>query len=277
MKEENPLKMIAAVGLICLVVGFVLSSAIASGTESALEKRATLAEMSLAKNSDALAKAAASLNSCNGSLRSSQANLDSCKADLRRTQDQAAAGSADTASKAASLRVMLNSIEREHTALAISAARAAYDGSSSFNATAASLDENSAALSNAFTSIYGADAGYEFQRIWTKRIGSLADYAAAVRAKNATAKAAAESDMASGSAALADLLSRTNPGLKKTDLEKMTDGEMIHLKASVDAYTGGDYAASYLEQHNAYEKVGELADAMAAAIAMQKPEIFGSK
>ena len=72
---------------------------------------------------------------------------------------------ATTDTKAASLRAMLNNLESEHVDLAAAATRAGFDGSPTFEASAASLDENSVALSEAIGSVYGAEAEEKFLEI----------------------------------------------------------------------------------------------------------------
>jgi peptidoglycan hydrolase-like protein with peptidoglycan-binding domain len=66
--------------------------------------------------------------------------------------------SVDTNTKAASLRVLLNSINREHANLASIALRKGFDGAADFDASFKALDNNSVEIGKSIGAVYGAAA-----------------------------------------------------------------------------------------------------------------------
>ena len=113
---------------------------------------------------------------------------------------------ATTDTKAASLRAMLNNLESEHVDLAAAATRAGFDGSPTFEASAASLDENSVALSEAIGSVYGAEAEEKFLEIWRSHITFFVNYTVAAKAGDQAGMDKAVSDLNGYVAAISDLL-----------------------------------------------------------------------
>ncbi|MEV7973884.1 hypothetical protein [Cellulomonas sp. NPDC089187] len=92
--------------------------------------------------------------------------------------------SGDPMDDAATLRANLTAMLQEHVYLASYAVFTAYtaDGgvdSDAFTAAAATLDANSVALSDAVTSLAGADNGAAFLDLWRQHIGFFVDYAVA--------------------------------------------------------------------------------------------------
>jgi hypothetical protein len=90
----------------------------------------------------------------------------------------------DPMDDASTLRSNLTALLQEHVYLAAFAVFNAYtaDGgveSPAFTAAAATLDANSVALSDAVTSLAGADNGAAFLELWRQHIGFFVDYAVA--------------------------------------------------------------------------------------------------
>ncbi|MFC4554845.1 hypothetical protein [Georgenia faecalis] len=88
-------------------------------------------------------------------------------------------------SDAAGLRAALTSLLQEHVYLAGTAVATAYAAgpdSPEFEAAAATLDENSVALSEAIGSLAGADKGEAFLTLWRDHVGYFVDYAVAAQA-----------------------------------------------------------------------------------------------
>lgn len=71
----------------------------------------------------------------------------------------------DTA--AAELRTSLGHLLSEHAYLAVEAMRRGAEGSADFEAAAGALNANTEDLSAAITSVYGEEAGAQFNEIWT--------------------------------------------------------------------------------------------------------------
>ena len=189
------------------------------------------------------------------------------------TEDKAAAVPIiDT--KAANLRVLINSLERQHVNLASAAVRSSFDGKADFKAVADSLDFNSVALSNAVGSVYGADAGAKFLTIWRSHIGFFVDYTVAAKKGDKAGMDAAVANLGGYADAIADLLSGANPNLPRAAVKSLVLEHVGLLKGAVDAYGAGDYAKSYAQQSAADAQIGTIADALSGAIVKQYPEKF---
>ncbi len=176
--------------------------------------------------------------------------------------------------KAASLRVLLNTLEKEHVALAATAVRNGFDGDPDFAASADSLDANSVALSEAVGSVYGPEAAAQFLEIWRSHIGFFVNYTLAAKKGNKVDMQKAVEDLEGYADAISDLLSGANENLPREAVKGLVMEHIGHLKAAVDAYGAGKYPDSYASQHAAHEQIGKIADALAGAIVKQKPELF---
>ncbi len=178
------------------------------------------------------------------------------------------------ATKAADLRVLLNTLEKEHVALAAAAVRNGFDGVPSFEASADALDANSVALSEAVGSVYGPEAAEKFLEIWRSHIGFFVNYTVSAKKGDAAGMAKAVEDLGGYADAIADFLSGANENLPREAVKGLVLEHVGHLKSAVDAYGAGNFAGSYASQHDAHEQIGNIADALAGAIVKQKPEAF---
>jgi uncharacterized protein (DUF885 family) len=87
--------------------------------------------------------------------------------------------------RAADLRVTLNNLLTEHTALAASATLGALTGNTAeFRAAAAQLDANSDDIIRVVGSVYGPDAQRAFDPLWKKHIGFVVDYTTGLATNN---------------------------------------------------------------------------------------------
>lgn len=178
--------------------------------------------------------------------------------------------------KAADLRVALNSLEAQHVDLAAAATRAGFDGSPMFAASAGALDKNSRALSEAVASVYGKEAGDKFYEIWNSHIGFFVDYTTAAKQGDKAGMDKAVSNLNGYVAAISDLLSGAT-GLPKEAVASLVSEHVGLLKKAVDQHGAGNYAASYAAQQEARDQItNEIADTLAGAIVKQNPDKFSN-
>ena len=180
----------------------------------------------------------------------------------------------DTKTPAADLRVLLNGLEREHVDLASTAVRNGFDGSADFAASAAQLDLNSVGLADAVGSIYGTPARDQFLAIWRSHIGFFVDYTLGAKAGDKAKMDKAVSNLGGYIDAVSDFFSTANPNLPKDAVKQLVTDHVTLLKAAVDTYGAKDFTGSYAKQHDAYNQIGTIADAISGAIVKQKPELF---
>lgn len=182
--------------------------------------------------------------------------------------------SAGTDTKAAGLRVALNSLEAQHVDLASAATRAGFDGSPMFQATAGALDNNSVALSKAVGSVYGPEAEAKFLEIWRSHITFFVNYTVAAKGGDKAGMDKAVSDLNGYVEAISDLLGGAT-GLPKEAVASLVTEHVGLLKTAVDKHGAGDYEGSYAAQQEARDQITtKIADTLAGAIVKQNPDKF---
>ena len=186
------------------------------------------------------------------------------------------ASSAKTDTKAANLRVALNSLEAQHVDLASAATRAGFDGSPMFDASAKALDANSVALSKAIGSVYGPDAEKKFLEIWRSHITFFVNYTVAAKGGDKAGMDKAVSDLNGYVSAISDLLGGAT-GLPKDAVASLITEHVGLLKQAVDKHGAGDYTGSYAAQQAARDQITtKIADTLAGAIVKQSPDKFAN-
>lgn len=179
----------------------------------------------------------------------------------------------DTA--AADLRVVLNNLETEHVDLASAATRAGFDGSPMFDASAASLDQNSVDLAAAVGSVYGEEAEARFLEIWRSHIGFFVDYTVAAKGGDQEGMDEAVQNLNGYVEAISTFFSEANPNLPKDAVASLITEHVGLLKSAVDNHASGDYEASYQAQEDARTQIQtKIADTLAGAIVKQSPDKF---
>lgn len=177
--------------------------------------------------------------------------------------------------KSADLRVLLNSINREHANLASIALRKGFDGAPDFDASFKALDNNSVEIGNSITSVYGADAGAKFLEIWRSHIVFFKNYTVASKTKDQAGKDKAVQDLAQYVNNISDFLSKANPNLPYDAVHGLVSTHVGLLKDTIDQYFNGNLSASYTKQHATDVQIGTgVADAVAGAIVKQYPDKF---
>ncbi len=191
-------------------------------------------------------------------------------------EDKASSGSvaASTDTKAAGLRVLLNNQEAQHVDLAAAATRAGFDGSPMFEASAASLDANSVALSKSIGSVYGPEAEAKFLEIWRSHITFFVNYTVAAKGGDKAGMDKAVSDLNGYVSAISNLLGGAT-GLPEEAVAALVTEHVGLLKDAVDKHGAGDYEGSYAAQQAARDQITtKIADTLAGAIVKQSPDKF---
>ena len=171
---------------------------------------------------------------------------------------------------ASDLRLTLGRLLGEHAYLAMEAMRAAATNRADADALLGGLDKNSTELTAAVASVYGADAGSEFERLWQQHIDALVAFARARAAGNQAAMDGARASMDNFRAAFSRFLADANPNLSG-------DAEAHALQLHLDQLTSFvevDYRQAFATARAAYSHMFEFGDDLARAIAAQFPERF---
>lgn len=185
------------------------------------------------------------------------------------TQSGAPAGT-----KTADLRVLLNGLEKEHVQLAAQATKAGFNGQKDFEAAGQALFGNGDEISAAVASVYGQEAGAQFDKIWDSHLNFFVDYTVGAKTGDTVKMDKAVSDLGGYIDAIADFLSQANPNLPREAVKQLFTEHVTLLKATVDAHGAGNYPESFAKQHQATLQVGTIADTLVGAIVKQHPDKF---
>ena len=182
---------------------------------------------------------------------------------------------ASTDTKAASLRVLLKALNREHANLASETLRHVHDNDPSTAAAAGALDKNSLALAQSIEDVYGPEAEKQFLEIWRSHINFFVAYSTAASKNDTAGMAKAEADLAGYVNRISDFLSGANPNLPRAAVHQVVSKHVALLKSTVDAHADGEFAASHDRQRATDAQIGtEVADTVAGAIVKQFPQKF---
>ncbi|MBC1373151.1 copper amine oxidase [Listeria booriae] len=184
----------------------------------------------------------------------------------------------DTA--AADLRSALTMLGSEHFALATLSMEKGYDGDPDYDYVNWAQDQNTAAFKAAFTSIYGADAGNQFEKLWTtNHINAQADLAAATAAKNTDNE---QKDKTRLTNTFANdfgnfLATATDGNLPAKDAIAALTQHETTVTDTFNKYVSADYAGSYASYREGYKLMSGIGENLGGAIVTQFPDKFSDK
>jgi hypothetical protein len=155
----------------------------------------------------------------------------------------------------------------EHMELVVDAQRATFASSPEFDAAAAQLNANTAALTKAMAGMVGPRKAAEFQAAWANHVEGLMAYTAAVAGKDEAAKTAAKENLDGFAERLALFLSDVVRNVLATDpLTQAITAHDQHLIDQVDAYAAKDYARAQQMELEGYHQMLDLANTLVGAI-----------
>jgi hypothetical protein len=179
------------------------------------------------------------------------------------------------ATPAADLRADLNHLLSEHAALAVLTMQKGGDSAEDFENAAGALSNNTEDLTAAITSVYGEEAGQQFEEMWSEHIGYFVDYVEAANAGDEEAKEQALTALDGYRADFSEFLdTATDGGL---EAEATAEGLQMHvnqLTGSFDSYVEGDFDAAYNQMREAYAHMYGVGKGLSGAIVDQNPEMF---
>jgi hypothetical protein len=171
---------------------------------------------------------------------------------------------------ATALRVLLGRLLGEHSFLLMESIRAESFDARDAGALRAALDANSADLSDAIGSVYGAAARDGFSKLWDQHIDLLIAHAEAKREGRAGDADAALAALTRFRHDFAQFLASANPMI---DGHGEADAVQLHLD-QVIAFTDGDYVKAYEAEREAFRHMFAFGDHLARAIGTQFPDKF---
>jgi hypothetical protein len=182
------------------------------------------------------------------------------------------------AQSAGDLRVGLTRRLTEHAYLAGAATGAALaGGSADSKAALAALDANSLDLARTIGSVYGPDAGKSFLDLWRQHIVFLVDYTRAAARQDARMQVDAVRNLLGYAEDFSAFLAAANPHLSEPRLAELLRTHVRGLTAAVDAQARRDHASAYAALREVSAHMQSIGDHLAASIAKQFPEKFGTE
>ncbi|WP_102336008.1 LPXTG cell wall anchor domain-containing protein [Salimicrobium jeotgali] len=179
---------------------------------------------------------------------------------------------------AADLRSDLSYLLSEHAGLAVTAMQNGIDGSEDFEASAEALSNNTEELSDTIGSVYGEEAGEQFQQMWSDHIGNFVSYVEATGAEDEAAKEKALSALEDYRADFSSFIETATEG--KVSADVMSEGLQTHVNQLIgafDSYTMEDYDKAYSDIRDAYAHMFTPGKALSGAISAQFPEKFSQE
>jgi hypothetical protein len=177
-------------------------------------------------------------------------------------------------SPAGDLRIALDRLLGEHTALAVTAMRASVARAGDEEAAASALDRNTRAIGSWVRSVYGRAAADSFTRLWTSHTDAYLGYVDALTSGDEAGQQTALDRLADYRSDFSRFLARANPELSASALRGLLRRHTNQLIEQTDAYVAGDYSRAYELARETFHHATGMADALALAIAAQFPDKF---
>jgi hypothetical protein len=155
----------------------------------------------------------------------------------------------------------------EHLELIVDAQRATFAGAPEFQAAAAQVNANTAALTKAMSAIVGPKKAAEFQTAWANHVEGLMAYTAAVAGNDQAAKTAAKQNLDGFAERLALYFSDIVRNVLATDpLTQAITAHDTHLINHVDAFAAKDYPRAQEMELEGYQQMLGVANTLVGAI-----------
>ncbi|QHE50759.1 S-layer homology domain-containing protein [Pontibacillus sp. HMF3514] len=181
----------------------------------------------------------------------------------------------DTA--AVELRADLDRMFSEHVYLAMTAMRKGANQDPDFEQAVAALEGNTQDLTAAITSVYGEEAGNQFNEFWSNHIGFFVDYVKATANEDEAAKQEALDNLENYKEEFSTFMSEATDNQLKSDA--LAEGLQTHINQLIggfNAFVEGDYEEAYETQSNAMEHMYMTSKGLSSAIVNQFPDKFNN-
>lgn len=183
-------------------------------------------------------------------------------------------GSVDT--PAADLRSALNQLASEHFALSVLQMQKQYDGDKDSDTLIKTEASNTAAFKKAITSIYGAEGGNQFEKIWvTNHIKAQSDYVTALKKGDKTSLQAVKDRIADFTTEFSTFLgTATANNLPAAAAKKALVTHEGQVQTVIDNYAAKKYEAAYKADREGFKTMFGIGEALGGAIVKQYPAKF---
>ena len=177
--------------------------------------------------------------------------------------------------KAGDFRSALSFLLAEHFALLQQSMQNGYEEAPEHDAIMMVLNENTEQLAASIASVYGEEAGVQFNEIWSNHIGFFMDYVMATKDDNAEGKEAALAELNQYSADFSEFISGATEG--RVEAATLSEGLQMHVDQAIgtfDAYVAEDYAMTWEMAREGYAHMFTPGKLLSSAIVQQFPGQF---
>ncbi|MBT2582801.1 copper amine oxidase [Planococcus sp. ISL-109] len=182
---------------------------------------------------------------------------------------------APTATKAAELRIALDTLLTEHAFLAVETMQKGIDGAEDFDQASSALIANAEDLKAAVASVYGEEGAAQFDEIWQSHIGYFVDYVVATGAGDEDGRAKAVADLEEYKTEQAQFFdAATESRLPEAAVKEGLDAHVDQLITAFDAYAEGDFETAYASERESIHHMSMFAETLSIAITDQFPDQF---
>ena len=172
------------------------------------------------------------------------------------------------------MRIALDRLLGEHTAMAGLAMRARLFEDADATAAADALRANGRDLEAVVRQVYG-EAGYAtFRSIWRGHLDLYLEYVDATARADVSAQAIALEGLGEFESRFTTFLAEANPHLQPDKLHELVHEHDLQLVDRVKAFAVDDYARAYQVGREGFMHTESMASVLATAIAQQFPQVF---
>ncbi len=176
---------------------------------------------------------------------------------------------------ASELRTSLDHLLSEHAYLAVETMRKGAEGAGDFEQASGALMANADDLSAAIASVYGDEAGKQFDEMWKGHIGFFVDYVKATSANDEAKKQEALDNLANYKQEFSKFLETATE--ERLEAGALAEGLQMHVNQLIgafDAYVAGNYEKAYEYEREAINHMYMVSKGLSSAIVQQFPDKF---
>ncbi len=169
------------------------------------------------------------------------------------------------------LRVGLDQLLGEHAFLLEGRMQALYDGNTAqYNALTTAMNQNTAALTQAITGIYGSAAGQKFESLWNQHMYFF-NYVNAVKGENS-----AQATLTQYKNQFSVFMNKVDPSLSTATLSTVLQDHINQITTAFNDYASGNYSAAESQLVSAYNLMYTAGGYLANGIVTQMPSKFAN-
>jgi hypothetical protein len=176
-------------------------------------------------------------------------------------------------SKSTDLRLQLNSLLREHTALAAVTLTALYQGADTTHFMQL-MNTNQEQLTAVVSKVYGQKTANEFSKLWAQHMTEYQNYTLAKKNHDTAKMNQAKKNLQTISDKLGKLFDNGSTHLSTSTVSGLMQDHITGTLAVVDSVAARNTTGTADAIKNGYDQAGKFADVLAQGMILDKPNLF---